>query len=150
MPELVEPLGHGDVVRGLVESARASQLPHALLFEGPEGIGKFRSAIWLAAALLCDGEVVGPEHLPAHLGGAAEPLDVSAVAELAERAVRDGEPLELARRRVEDRFERCYLEALLVECSGRVGEVARRAGITPRALYDKLRRLDLDRRSFRR
>lgn len=143
----------------LVDAARRNGRPATAFSEaalerlwGHDWPGNVRelSNVAQRAALLCDGEVVGPEHLPAHLGGAAEPLDVSAVAELAERAVRDGEPLELARRRVEDRFERCYLEALLVECSGRVGEVARRAGITPRALYDKLRRLDLDRRSFRR
>jgi len=101
------------------------------------------------AALLCDGDVVGPEHLPAHLGGKADPLDVSAVEDLAERAVRDGEPLEIARRRVDDRFESRYLEGLLTECGGRVGEVARRAGITARALYDKLRRHGLDRRRYR-
>jgi len=60
VPELVEPLGHGEVVRGLVRSARASQLPHALLLEGPEGVGKFRAAVWLAAALLCDRAADAP------------------------------------------------------------------------------------------
>ena len=54
MPELVEPLGHTEVVAGLVQSAREERMPHALLFEGSEGVGKFRAALWLAAALLCE------------------------------------------------------------------------------------------------
>ncbi|MEL6907031.1 MAG: hypothetical protein AAFP22_16600, partial [Planctomycetota bacterium] len=54
MPELVRPLGHEDVLRSLVRSARDEKLPHALLLTGPRGIGKFRAAVWLAAALLCE------------------------------------------------------------------------------------------------
>ena len=54
MVELVEPLGHTDLVCGLVRSSRDERLPHALLFEGDEGIGKFVAARWLAAALLCE------------------------------------------------------------------------------------------------
>ena len=54
MPELTRPLGHEHVVRGLVESARKDSLPHALLFTGRPGIGKYRSALWLAATLLCE------------------------------------------------------------------------------------------------
>lgn len=54
MPELVEPLGHQDLVAGLVRSAREDRMPHALLFDGLEGVGKFRAALWLAAALLCE------------------------------------------------------------------------------------------------
>jgi DNA polymerase-3 subunit delta' len=37
-----------------VQSAREDRLPHALLLEGSEGVGKFRAALWLAAALLCE------------------------------------------------------------------------------------------------
>ena len=54
MLELVEPLGHTDLVRGLVRSSRDNRLAHALLFEGKEGIGKYRAALWLVSALLCD------------------------------------------------------------------------------------------------
>lgn len=54
MPELVRPVGHDDVLAGLVASARAGALPHALLFRGPAGIGKFRAARWLAATLTCE------------------------------------------------------------------------------------------------
>lgn len=47
------PLGHAELVRGLVRAADGERLPHALLFTGPSGVGKFLAARWLATALLC-------------------------------------------------------------------------------------------------
>ena len=49
-----EPLGHGAAVRGLWHAARAARLPHALLFTGPAGIGKFRAARWFTLGLFCE------------------------------------------------------------------------------------------------
>lgn len=60
-PDWIEPKGHVELVRGLSASASQGTLPHALLFEGTEGIGKFRAAMWLAATLLCDS---GPNGNP--------------------------------------------------------------------------------------
>ncbi len=60
MPELVEPMGHQGIVTGLVRSARQERMPHALLFEGSEGVGKYRAALWLAAALLCEASGDAP------------------------------------------------------------------------------------------
>ncbi|MFT5733896.1 MAG: hypothetical protein ACJA2W_001733 [Planctomycetota bacterium] len=60
MPELVEPIGHQGIVAGLVQSAREDRLPHALLLDGSEGVGKYRAALWLAAALLCELEGDAP------------------------------------------------------------------------------------------
>lgn len=48
------PLGHGQTLRGLWDAARSERLPHALLFHGPEGIGKYRAARWFAQGLLCE------------------------------------------------------------------------------------------------
>ena len=45
--------GHAPVVAGLWRAARAGRLPHALLFQGPPGLGKFRAAQALAQGLLC-------------------------------------------------------------------------------------------------
>ena len=50
----LEPLGHGAAVRGLWRAARAGRLPHALLFTGPAGIGKFRAARWFTLGLFCE------------------------------------------------------------------------------------------------
>jgi DNA polymerase-3 subunit delta' len=46
--------GHDAVVAGLRRSAAGGRLPHALLFVGPEGIGKRTFALKLAQALLCE------------------------------------------------------------------------------------------------
>jgi DNA polymerase-3 subunit delta' len=47
------PRGHADLVDGLFAAARNGRLAHALLFAGPDGIGKYLAAEWLAAGLLC-------------------------------------------------------------------------------------------------
>jgi len=49
-----ELLGHGALLEGLFRAARAGRLAHALLFHGPEGVGKFLAARALAAGLLCE------------------------------------------------------------------------------------------------
>jgi len=46
--------------------------------------------------------------------------------------------------------ERAYLEAILAACEGRVGEAARRAGISTRALFEKMKRHGLRKETFRR
>jgi DNA polymerase-3 subunit delta' len=51
--KIVRPLGHAEQVRGLWAAAARGRLPHALLFAGPPGIGKWRAAGWFAAGLLC-------------------------------------------------------------------------------------------------
>jgi len=71
----------------------------------------------------------------------------------APRPALDGEwlslPLGEARRRATRRFERDYLHALLARTGGRVGETAELAGVTPRALYDRMKRLGLRKEDFR-
>jgi DNA polymerase-3 subunit delta' len=51
---LHSPLGHGEVLQGLWDAARSDRLPHALILRGPEGIGKYHAARWLAQGLLCE------------------------------------------------------------------------------------------------
>lgn len=48
-----EPRGHAATLEGLFRAAREERLPHALLFTGRDGIGKFPAALWFAAGLLC-------------------------------------------------------------------------------------------------
>jgi len=50
----VELRGHTALLEGLFAAARAARLAHALLFHGPEGVGKFLAARALAAGLLCE------------------------------------------------------------------------------------------------
>ena len=48
--------GHQDSLRFLLELYHKGRLPHALLFIGPEGIGKAKLAKYLAGAILCLGD----------------------------------------------------------------------------------------------
>ncbi|MCC6407294.1 MAG: hypothetical protein IT453_09015 [Planctomycetes bacterium] len=86
---LVEPLGHARRMRELVRSAARERLPHALLFTGASGIGKYLSARWLACALLCTADDVEARPCGACPGCrqfvTANHLDVYAIDEEGER-----------------------------------------------------------------
>ena len=58
-------------------------------------------------------------------------------------------PLLDARARLVERFEREYLTRLLKQHKGKVGEVARAAGIAERNLYEKLKAYGLSRDDYR-
>jgi len=60
-----------------------------------------------------------------------------------------GLPLLEARARLVERFEREYLTRLLRQHKGRVGEVARAAGIAERNLYEKMKAYGLSRDDYR-
>ena len=46
-------VGQQDVIERLIKDAQAGTVPHALLFCGPEGVGKLQTAIAFARYLLC-------------------------------------------------------------------------------------------------
>lgn len=48
------PRGHAALIERLWRAAARSRLPHALSFEGPEGVGKFHAARWFAAGFFCE------------------------------------------------------------------------------------------------
>jgi len=58
-------------------------------------------------------------------------------------------PLREVRREVVEDLERRYLDAMLRATGGRVGETARRAGIVPRSLYEKMRKYGLHKEDYR-
>jgi two-component system response regulator AtoC len=83
--------------------------------------------------------------------GAVAPIFSAAVrapASLAAFADMDA-PLLDARAALAERFEREYLVRLLQKHRGKVGEVARAAGIAERNLYDKMKQLGLSREDYR-
>jgi len=57
---LERPKGHDLLLNGLWEAARAERLPHALLFSGADGIGKYMAARWFLAGLFCEAGPAEP------------------------------------------------------------------------------------------
>lgn len=53
------------------------------------------------------------------------------------------------RNEVLEKFECAYLSGLLRATNGRIGETAKRAGIQPRSLFDKMRKLGLRKEDFK-
>jgi DNA-binding NtrC family response regulator len=104
--------------------------------------------------LLCPGAEIELADLPRRITGTARLEDRRSLAAV---SASSGEldphwldkTLPDAKREVADAFERTYLSLLLRSTKGRVGEAARRAGITPRFLYDRMRRHGLRKESYR-
>jgi DNA-binding NtrC family response regulator len=112
----------------------------------PGNIRELRNALE-RALILGDGERLRAEDFQ---DSAPAPLEASTSAiSMTEISPDLSEELEPARQRVIDDFERRYLAAMLREEKGRIGPTARRAGIAPRSLYAKMRRLGLAKEDFR-
>jgi len=92
---------------------------------------------------LCERAVLmgWPAVAPILSGGARPPSSVSALADM-------DAPLLEARAALVERFEREYLVRLLQKHRGKVGEVARAAGIAERNLYEKMKQLGLSREDY--
>jgi DNA-binding NtrC family response regulator len=58
-------------------------------------------------------------------------------------------PLRDVKRDALEELEHRYLHALLRTTGGRVGETARRAGIVPRSLYEKMKKYGLRKEDYR-
>jgi two-component system response regulator AtoC len=102
------------------------------------------------AVLLSTGPEVGPADLPPGLTGALPGTGGGSDPWLAVR--RDGwleRPLHELKHDLVGALERRYLGEMLRATRGRVGEAARRAGLSERALYGLMRRHGLDKRAFR-
>ncbi|NQT53129.1 sigma-54-dependent Fis family transcriptional regulator [bacterium] len=107
------------------------------------------------ATLLCCGDEIGVEDLPESIGSPAsrQPAGLllgpngSSIEELPEEWLE--RPLADVRADVVAGLERAYLTGLLRATSGSVGETARRAGIQPRSLYDKMKQHGLRKEDFK-
>jgi DNA-binding NtrC family response regulator len=93
------------------------------------------------------GEVIRAENLPAQLHQRIA----------AERARSDILPtgwetmsLREVREAATAMIERSFLDRLLARTTGRIGETAKLAGISPRALYDRMRKHDLRKEDYKR
>ncbi len=100
------------------------------------------------AMLLCEGDVITLDDLPVGISGgrSGTPAPGPLVTPQQWRGKTLGEVTAAA----VDQIERAYLQMLLAETGGRVGDTARRAGIHPRGLYNKMRKHHLRKEEFRR
>jgi DNA-binding NtrC family response regulator len=105
------------------------------------------------AVLLCSREEITLADLPPAIAGlpafVGEPPGAAGGATAALPGDLLARPLREARREAIARFERSYLSALLDQTGGRIADTARRAGISPRALFDRMQRLGLRKEDFK-
>jgi DNA-binding NtrC family response regulator len=144
-----------------------SQIPHEIEGITPDALNALIRYAWPGnvrelmnlierAMLLCEGKSIDLVDLPDALREQAtrnvrpafllpsESGDGGVPSEWLERPLRD------FRRACVGDLERAYLAGLLKATGGKVGETARRAGIQPRSLYEKMRRHGLEKKDFRR
>ncbi len=105
------------------------------------------------AVLLASGEWITPGDLPDTLlkapGAGEEPRIPPPRGAPDDPGELLAKPLPAARRRVVDAFEEWYLTQWLRRTGGRIGLTARHAGIDPRSLFEKMRRLGIRKEDFR-
>lgn len=101
------------------------------------------------AMLLCRSHEISLEELPdvfhgnATAGGALLPGGILESSDLLEKTLPE------VQQEVMDRVERVYLQKALVRTRGRINEAAQLAGIHPRGLYNKMKRLGLRKEEFK-
>ncbi len=105
------------------------------------------------AMLLCRGEVITPADLPETVrqppGPAAAPSVPPAKPSSDSPLSAPAKTWREVRAKTLEEAERAYFSALLRECEGRIGSTARRAGMHPRTLFDRLRKLGIRKEDFR-
>ena len=124
-------------------------------YEWPGNVRELMNVIERAMLLCSDGEISLCD-LPAKIGGLApepEP-EFPTVQDVEEERLSVPQewlkqPLSDARQKLLTEFERAYLAGLLEATNGRIGETAKRAGIQPRSLFDKMKRMGLREEDYR-
>ncbi|MFC1805548.1 sigma-54-dependent transcriptional regulator [Planctomycetota bacterium] len=92
------------------------------------------------ALILADGTTILPEHLP--LEGADDADDDAFF-------VNEQLPLEEVKTTLVERLERTYLDRVLRMHDGNIRRTAQHAGLSERSIYEKLKKYQLDRRSYK-
>ena len=128
-------------VVGVAESA----MDTLLAYTWPGNVRELVNVIERAVLLCSDGEI-RLEDLPEALRGGSP---VAAIETKAAGLEFMQLPLQEARRSLIEDFERRYFEHHLRKARGTVGDVAAAAGINPRTLYEKMRRLGLRKEDYR-
>jgi len=151
IPELVESyidyLGRriGCTVSGIEEGA----LKALCRYQWPGNVRELINVIE-RAMLLCENDIITCDHLPKSI---TKPEVASDGKKSHEAGVWYEEmmdkPLKEARTSIFRNFEKEYLVRLLKSTKGRVGEVAKQAGIDSRSVFKKMKEYDLRKEDFR-
>ena len=154
------------LVRGLIEHFRG-EIPHQIegiasdamealgRYDWPGNVRELMNVIERAMLLTSDGDI-SRRDLPATISGLVPDLDPEfptpqAIEEEFLSVPQEWlkQPLRDARQKLLTEFERAYLAGLLEETGGKIGETAKRAGIQPRSLFEKMKRLGLRKEDYR-
>ncbi len=103
------------------------------------------------ALLLSDGAAIRREDLPDEIGGTKTTRFAGPCRVCGARAAQEwlALPWREARRHLLECGEREYLQGLLQQSQGKIAPAARMAGMTTRALYDKMQKYELVKESFK-
>lgn len=159
IPDLV-----GGLIKHLCDAETPREVPsvhadamHALTtYAWPGNVRELINAIE-RALLMCDGDKILPQHLPKAILQATQP---GGQAPLRSGASGAGNALALpsawyelniqeVRNKAIEWAEKEYLHHILSENRGHIANTAKRAGIGTRALYDRMKRLDLDKADYK-
>jgi transcriptional regulator with PAS, ATPase and Fis domain len=109
------------------------------------------------AVLLCRGLQLSLEDLPVGINASSvhsetglPPASARPINEILPPKVMTDRKLKEIRKEAVERAEISYLKVLLSETRGRIGETARKAGIQPRSLFEKMRQYGLRKEDYRK
>jgi len=131
-----------------IRSVSADALDRLCAYDWPGNVREL-SNVLERALLLCEGDQVTFGDLPVSIAGTGAQASPSRSAEPFAPDRWRGKTLHEVKQAAIEDIERAYLEMVLTETEGRVGLTAQRAGIHPRGLYDKMRKLRLRKEDFR-
>ena len=134
----------GREVEGFSEPALAA----LCRYEWPGNVRELMNVIE-RAMLLCRGHEIGLGDLPEVFRGVGTDAALLTMEGLLDREDLLQRTLPEVQQAVLDRVERLYLEQVLTQTRGRINQAARRAGIHPRGLYNKMKRLGLRKEDFK-
>ncbi len=131
-------------IKGITEPA----LKALMRYEWPGNIRELINVIE-RAAILCQGDMVKLEDLPEGIG-LYEPQNLSSDA-FANSILSEWRHKSLAeiKQQTFEIVEKSYLELVLKETSGKLGDAAKMAGIHPRGLYNKMKKYNLRKEDFK-
>ncbi len=87
------------------------------------------------------------QDLPRAVVAPTEGAESDTLGKLPERLLE--QPWAVVREEVLAKTERAYLDSVLRAAGGVIQDTAKQAGISPRSLYDKMKRHDLDKDDYR-